>query len=526
MKFRSVAALWVAALTLILAIPSWGRQNYSAESALIPMPARVETGRGDAASLADGYKIVSSLPHDSFEISELRNVLKSRLDALESPSGLPITVTVSDNLPVEGYELKVSDSGISLTGGSEAGILYGVMTLDQILIGDVPSTAAMKIAQVTVNDAPRYPMRALMLDPARHFLPVADVKRYIDEMARYKYNTLQLHLTDDEGWRIEIPGHPELTEGMDHYSDADIRDLVHYAAERHIEIVPELDIPGHTAALLAAHPEMRCATGDTAAIRVGKSHNLMLCASVPEVYSLLHDVIGHVAELFPAKSIHLGGDESVLDRNWGECIRCRKLMADNDISSTAELMGYFFDRVLPMVREAGKEPVLWCELDNIRMPASKYLFPYPQDVTLVTWRMGLSPLCFDLTNRSGHKLIMAPGEHAYLDYPQMRGDLPEFNNWGMPVTTLARSYEMDPACGRLGDDAHVEGVMATLWGEAIGNIDRAFYMTYPRALAIAEAGWTPAERRDAAGFTERMWPVVADMMRRGVPVRAPYEAAR
>lgn len=519
--------LFAAALALASGATAWasGPLTYTSESALVPMPASVEIHTGQGARFAPGYCLVSDLDPDAFELRALRSVIAGRLGSPENPSGTKVVVKLDSRLPREGYRLAVDSRGVELTGGSEAGLLYGVMTLDQVLLGDVPHTAARTVAPVVINDSPRYPVRALMLDPARHFLPAADIKRYIDEMVRYKFNTLQLHLTDDEGWRIEVPGHPELTAGQQHYTDAELRDLVEYASQRHVEIVPELDIPGHTAALLSAHPEMRCLTADTAAVRLGESHGLMLCASVPEVYQLLSDVISHVADIFPSPSIHLGGDESVLDRNWGSCERCLKLMAESGIPSTAALMGHFFSRVLPMVRAAGKQPVLWCELDNIRMPASEYLFDYPADVTLVTWRDGLTPLCFDLTRRSGHSLIMAPGEHAYLDYPQMKGDLPEYNNWGMPVTTLAQSYRMDPACGRPGDDSHVRGVMATLWGEAIADVNRAFYMTYPRALAIAEAGWTPAERRDPAGFTRRMWPVVADMMRRGTPVRAPYEAA-
>ncbi|MBQ5617269.1 MAG: family 20 glycosylhydrolase, partial [Bacteroidaceae bacterium] len=188
------------------------------------------------------------------------------------------------------------------------------------------------------------------------------------------------------------------------------------------------------------------------------------------------------------------------------------------------LMIPFFNRMLDIVRKNGKEAILWCELDNIWPPANDYLFPYPQDVTLVTWRNALTPKCIELTEKYGHNLIMAPGEHAYLDYPQFHGDLPEFNNWGMPVTTLEQSYRLDPGYGLpQAGQAHIQGVMATLWAEAIRDINRLTYMTFPRGMAIAEAGWSNMENRSWDSFKKRIYPNIMDMMKSGVSVRVPFE---
>ena len=200
------------------------------------------------------------------------------------------------------------------------------------------------------------------------------------------------------------------------------------------------------------------------------------------------------------------------------------MMEQKGYKRASQLMIPFFERILSSVRATGKKPIMWCELNNIYPPADDYLFPYPQDVTPVSWRGGLTPTCLPLTAQSGHKLIMAPGEHAYLDYPQMHNDLPEYNNWGMPITTLEQTYRFDPGYGRTAEEqAHVWGVMGTLWAEAMPDINRVTYMAYPRALALAEAGWTQMERREWAGFTQRLYPNLDELMRLGVSFRVPFE---
>ncbi len=524
---------------IAMALSSAARTTYSAESAIIPMPAQVELNEGKSLDFNKGVSVNAPASLD-FEAEVLKSILKDRLDATCNNKGVAVNLKINPSLGNEAYEISSGNNVLDITGGDAAGVYYALMTLDQILIGDVPQTADGRIAAVRVKDSPRFPHRALMLDPARNFLPVDDVKRYIDRMSRYKFNVLQLHLTDDEGWRIEIESHPELTAvgafrnskpgagapDNGFYTRADMKKIIDYAAQRHIEIIPEMDIPGHTVALLAAHPEFGCKAAMPDSLIIGESHNLMLCAAQPEVYALLDDVISELSEIFPSRRIHLGGDESVIDRNWGKCSADSALMAQHGYKEAAQLMNVFFSRVLDSVRSHGKEAILWCELDNIYPPANEYLFNYPSDITLVTWRYGLTPKCIELTHKHGNTLLMAPGEYAYLDYPQLKGDLPEWNNWGMPVTTLRRTYEFDPGYGLAPDEqSHIGGVMATLWGEAISDINRASYMTYPRALAIAEAGWTPMERRDCNSFRERMWLNLADMMKAGVPLRAPFEAS-
>lgn len=220
---------------------------------------------------------------------------------------------------------------------------------------------------------------------------------------------------------------------------------------------------------------------------------------------------------------HIGID-SHTEQNWATCPDCRELMKELGYEEASQFMAPFFGKILETVRQYGKKAILWCELDNIWPPANEYLFLYPTDVTLVTWRNALTPKCIELTRKDGHRLIMALGEHTYLDYPQYPGDLPEHNNWGMPVTTLEQSYRLDPGYGLpMEEQEHITGVMGTLWAEAIKDINRVTYMAFPRAMAIAEAGWSNIEQRSWESFKERIYPNITDMMKSGVSVRIPFE---
>lgn len=526
---------------LFFSVPMAAQQQLSA---LVPLPNTIERQEGYWTA-GEKVQIVAHVDRDAFCLQRLQEVLQDRL-ACTTVLKAEIEAAASDvvvrlDAAMEGQEhyiLEINREGIVLTGASEAALFWGVQTLDQLLLGDGENTSRRRMSCVRIDDAPRFAYRALMLDPARHFLPIADVKRYIDQMLCYKYNVLQLHLTDDQGWRVEIKKYPQLTEkgafrsekggaqGPDNgfYTQEELRELIAYAARRHVEIVPEMDMPGHTVALLTAFPELRCELADTVQWVLGKTDNQMMCAACEKTYEVCENILTEMASLFPSSRIHLGGDEAAIEKNWVKCTRCRALMERKGYTQPAQLMGHFFSHIIACVREKGKTPVLWCELDNIWMPAHEYLFNYPQDVTLVTWRNGLTPKCMELTAASGNRLIMAPGEYTYFDYPQWKGDLPEFNNWGMPITSLEKVYAFDPEYGWAKEQLpHIEGVMGTLWGEAIRDIHRAMYMTYPRGLALAEAGWTQMEHRSWASFKERMVPNLVNLMRNGVALRVPYE---
>lgn len=503
-------------------------QAQTGASALIPMPNELTPNDSKPFRITSGKTAVYTAS------AELTPSAKALCDIIKNRMGIELTSSESARSSIrlsidttwkepERYTIEIDRKQLRITGASAAAVFYGVMTLDQWLLGNTCTTSHREIAPISITDAPRFGYRALMLDPARNFLPLADVKLFIDQMARYKYNVLQLHLTDDQGWRIAIRKHPRLA-SRKCYSQDDIRELIRYAAERYIEIVPEIDIPGHTASFLSVYPELGCRHLRETPILLGKTTNRMLCAANEAVYPVFADIIEEIAALFPSPRIHLGGDEATIPANWELCEDCKALMKQYGYTRPSQLMTPFFDKILAQVRKNGKTPILWCELNNIYPPADNYLFPYPQDVTLVSWRGGLTPTCKELTRRNGHPLIMAPGEFAYLDYPQLKGDLPEFDNWGMPVTTLERCYAFDPGYGGRPEEVkHILGIMGTLWGEAIKDINRATYMAFPRALALAEAGWTQMENRSWESFKQRLYPNLSDLMRRGISVRVPFE---
>ena len=401
----------------------------SPTAALVPMPNSINIcEKGTTFTFDHKCGIKTTLPADAFCITQLQKSIEKRTGvALPASSRGNIVVNIDTaRSNKEHYTIEISKKQIKITGASETALLHAARTVDQILLGDYTNTAQKRIASLRIDDKPRFGHRAIMIDPARHFLPVKDVKFFIDQMAKYKYNTLQIHLTDDQGWRVEIKSHPRLTEvgafsnkrggtqGPDNgfYTQEELKELVRYAAERGIEIIPELDIPGHSAAILAAYPQLGCAFRHGEQIALGSTVNMMLCACSQEAYKVYDDIFREVAEIFPSQHIHLGGDEAAIKDNWARCEDCKALMSKMGYDDPAQLMNIFFGTMLDLVRKNGKKPTLWCELDNIWPPANDYLFPYPADVTLVTWRNALTPKCIELTRKHGHSLIMAPGEHA------------------------------------------------------------------------------------------------------------------
>lgn len=426
----------------------------------------------------------------------------------------PVTVidTVTFRNP-EAYRLVVTPREIRIAGGSEAGIFYGRQTLRQLADpdGDIPC--------VTVEDAPRYPYRGLMLDPARHFLPVKDIKRFIDAMALYKFNVLHLHLTDDQGWRVEIKKYPRLTEvgsvraetdgdgirQSGFYTQDELRELVTYAAARHVEIVPEFDIPGHSVAAVVSYPWLSCRRIDTLAVRTtaGVSPDL-LCAGNDSTVTFISDVLREMAAIFPSLRFHIGGDEAPMDR-WAECPKCRARKTALGLKSEAELMGWLLGQAALTLAEMGKRPMFWYETD---VPH------YPANATMYSWRLGLTPAVTDSAAAHGWPVVLAPGEHAYFDYPQATDERPKGGEW-MPVLSLKQSYDFSP------QGATAIGVEATLWGEYIPTIERAFYMAFPRALALSEAGWSLPQNRSWERFKAKLPGQFRLLRQMNIPFRHP-----
>ena len=493
---------------------------------LIPYPAQLEVQQGKALDVSRIGKIEAA-PELANEAAYARRILRERAgtNVLRGSAKVQLLLdaTVQNS---EGYELTASKKGIVIKGSTPAGVFYGLTTLDQLLTAQPKTLEPVKIV-----DAPRTRVRELMVDPVRTFIPFAELKRMVTEMARYKYNALHLHLVDDQAWRIEIKKYPRLVAesslrpAMDDmqytspgfYTQDEMRELVAFAAKHHIMVIPEIEMPGHEVAAIHAYPQLTVGNKKVdVRTTSGVSNNLLNPAS-EFTYQFLFDVFDELATVFPAPYVHLGGDEAgnpPLD-DWttdSTCIALKEKLGitTRDRSENWKLQKYMFDRVIAHLRDKlGKTPMFWYETDFKEIQSGCVTF---------AWRHGLTKTAIDAARANKAKIMLCPGEHCYLDYPMDKGDLPEVN-WGMPVTSLKRVYELDPRWGQ--DDAFERdflfGVTGTLWSECMPQPERVYYQAFPRAMALAEVGWTPQARRNYDHFLRRLQLIQADQLRRGYP---------
>ena len=439
---------------------------------------------------------------------------------------------VSDkSIPADGYRLKISATGVSLSANSPSGIFYGVQTLLQLFPKEIvnkdghTSVKQWSLPLVSIEDHPRFGWRGLMLDVTRHFFTVAQVKDYIDQMVKYKFNMLHLHLTDDQGWRIEIKSLPKLTEvgawrvertgtfgtfpkpqpgekptygGF--YTHEDIKELVKYAADRFVNILPEIDVPGHSLAALASYPELSCipgeyyvSPGDRFMVWPGGGQHFYglidntLCPANEKVYEFLDKVFTEVAQLFPFQYIHMGGDETA--RNfWEKDEQIKALMKKENLKNLDEVQSYFVKRVEKIINSKGKKMIGWDEI------LQGGLAP---NAAVMSWR-GMSGGIE--AAKSGHEVVMSPTDFVYIDY--MQGDA----SIEPPVYStlrLKKTYSFEPLPEGVNEKL-IKGGQANLWTEQVYNMRHAQYMTWPRALAVAEVLWSPKEKRNWNGFVPRV----------------------
>lgn len=439
---------------------------------------------------------------------------------------------VSDkSIPADGYRLKITATGVSLSANSPSGIFYGVQTLLQLFPKEIvnkdghTSVKQWSLPLVSIEDHPRFGWRGLMLDVTRHFFTVAQVKDYIDQMVKYKFNMLHLHLTDDQGWRIEIKSLPKLTEvgawrlertgtfgtfpkpqpgekptygGF--YTHEDIKELVKYAADRFVNILPEIDVPGHSLAALASYPDLSCtpgeyyvSPGDRFMVWPGGGQHFYglidntLCPANEKVYEFLDKVFTEVAQLFPFQYIHMGGDETA--RNfWEKDEQIKALMKKENLKNLDEVQSYFVKRVEKIINSKGKKMIGWDEI------LQGGLAP---NAAVMSWR-GMSGGIE--AAKSGHEVVMSPTDFVYIDY--MQGDA----SIEPPVYStlrLKKTYSFEPLPEGVNEKL-IKGGQANLWTEQVYNMRHAQYMTWPRALAVAEVLWSPKEKRNWNGFVPRV----------------------
>ncbi|ACU59294.1 beta-N-acetylhexosaminidase [Chitinophaga pinensis] len=419
----------------------------------------------------------------------------------------------------EGYKLKVTPTEITLKAPSPAGVFYGLQTLLQLLPPDIESSQPIEriwsVPCTDIIDYPRFGWRGLMLDVSRHFYTKEEVKRYIDEMARYKYNIFHWHLSDDNGWRIEIKSLPELTkvgawrvartgrwgtfespqpgepakEGG-FYTQEDIKEILAYAQARYITVLPEIDVPAHSLAMIAAYPNLSCTQlhyNVNPGSHFYKKEDNALCIGNDSVYLVLDKVFTEIAALFPFNYIHVGGDEAYKGF-WDNCPKCRKRMEQENLKNVDELQSYFVKRLEKILRSKGKKLIGWDEI------LEGGLAP---EATVMSWRGMKGGI---EAAKMNHHVVMSPWEYCYLDLYQ--GDpAAEPPTYGM--CRLSDSYNYDPVPDGV-DEKYILGGQGNLWTESIANYRHIQYMTWPRALALSEVYWSPKAKRNWNKFVQRM----------------------
>lgn len=538
-KGSEKAYMKAAGWSRFYAEPKMAKEVSDPTLCLTPMPQTLAVQKGaKALNVHTAWNIVvAHMDGDGTvlnnEVERAREMLTDRIGNIVNSRqrGLQLVLDIDQSLDDdEAYTLAVDSKGVNIKGKTPRGVFWGLMTLDQILLGSGNKECVDAIPQLTIKDTPRTHVRELMVDPARTFIPLDELKAFIPEMARYKLNALHLHLVDDQAWRIEIKKYPQLTAqassrwGQDdlqmpykgYYTQQQMRDLVKFAAQYHVEIVPEIEMPGHEVAAISVFPELTCHQRQVPIRTTCGVSNELLCPGNDFTYEFLGNVFKEIADIFPSKYIHLGGDEAgnpALDC-WTDCPKCQALKKKLGITSTDRsenwrLQGYLFDRIIELLRDTyGKTPMFWYESDFKEIQ--------PGCVTFA-WRTGQTQEALDAAVRNNARIMLCPGDHCYFDYPMANGDMPEVN-WGMPATTLKDAYALDPAWGM--DEAfeknNLFGVAGTLWSECITTPERIYYQAYPRAIALAEAGWSVQQNRSWEGFMQRLRPTLTDMMRRGI----------
>ena len=530
MKFQSRSAVLLAAMAFAVLSGAACRSQpplaAAAESApaplrpsvpVLPQPASIEARSGTFSVDADTPILVPGGDADARRIGELLSGylqqvrgLKLAVRAGQGEAVGPGAITLAIDPKAggagdEGYELDVSSQGIRIAARAPAGLYYGAVTLWQLLTPDSGQGPPPPVPAVHIVDSPRFAWRGLMLDVSRQFMPPEFVKQLIGWMALHKLNTLHWHLSDDQGWRLEIRKYPRLTEvGAwrtpagggprigGYYTQEQVRDIVRYAAERYVSIVPEIDMPGHAQAAIAAYPWLG-SRGDHPAVSADWGVHAYLLNVDERTFGFVGDVLAEVMELFPGRYIHVGGDEAIKDQ-WKASPRVQARMRQLGIASEDALQGYFMQRLETLLAAHGRKLVGWDEIVDAGLPA---------DATVMSWRGSEGAVA---AARAGHDVIMSPSNALYFDYLQGAGhDEPP----GRPtLITLGNVYDFQPLPAELdaAQARHVIGVQANVWTEHMRTPQRVEHAVFPRIAALAEVAWSPAASHDWQDFLARLLP--------------------
>lgn len=463
--------------------------------------------------LKDNYGLALSTSNTPLPKEPLQPII----NLIEASTGKP-----------EGYEMEVNAGTVYLKGDAE-GLFYGLQTLKQLL--PIAKSATIHIPGVQIKDEPRFAYRGLMLDVSRHFFPPAYIRQFIDQMAQYKFNRFHWHLTDDQGWRLEIKKYPRLQEiasqrketivghhryssGYDgkpyggYYTQDEVRDIVKYAAGRNIIIIPEIEMPGHSQAVLAAYPSFGN-TGGPYEVRGtwGISKDILNPVN-DSVFTFLEDVLIEVMDLFPSKYIHIGGDECLKDR-WKESQQVQALIKKLGLKDEHALQSYFIQRIEKFVNSKGRSIIGWDEI------LEGGLAP---NATVMSWRGEEGGIA---AAKEKHDVIMTPNTFLYLDYYQGHPATEPLNAGGyLPLSTVY-NYEPLPPSLNTSEQKYIKGVQANIWTEFIPDQPTADYMIWPRALALSEIAWSPAGKKNISRFMKKLPAELARMENEKINFRIP-----
>ena len=500
--------------------------------AVIPLPQNMELRDGlfqltpqtrvyvNSASRATGNFLTDGLrPATGFPLKTSTR----RFDATAIPDGILLTTRgANTNLGLEGYELTVATNSVVIRAQTQAGLFYGVQTYLQLLPPQASSTNLVsgvdwKIPCVQIEDWPRFKWRGFMLDVSRHFFTKSEVETLLDAMAMQKMNVFHWHLTDDHGWRIEIKKYPKLTSvgawrsgvGFDFpsnsttaygpdgryggfYTQDDIREVVKYAAARHITIVPEIEMPGHATAALAAYPQLGSTPGPFTPEMTAGIFNGIFNPANEDTFKFLADVIAEVSPLFPGKYFHIGGDE-VPKESWKTNAACQALMKREGLKNEEELQSWFTRRIEKIVNANGHSMIGWSEILQGGLP---------KNAAVMDWIGGAKEAA-----SAGHDVVMTPTGYCYFDFYQSSNHLaePKAATWGGPLT-LARMYSFNPMPTNVPPQlqSYILGAQGNLWTEQIPNFRQVEYMAFPRLCALAEVTWSAQNSRNWEDFIRRL----------------------
>lgn len=484
--------------------------------AIVPQPVSITTGVKTLR--VDGPLVIEAEGNDERHIAEMFTTYLSEVEAnpqrQKNPEDVKVTFLIkSDSSKLEGYKLNVNESGIEVVGNSPAGLFYGMQTLLQMF-----TPGEKELAFVSIEDYPRFEYRGLHLDVARHMFPVAFVKKYIDLLAKHKLNTFHWHLTDDQGWRIEIKKYPKLTEVGGYrketaigragtkeraqakfdgepyggfYTQEEIKEVVDYASDRYVTVIPEIEMPGHALAALAAYPELGCTGGPYETAKSWGIFDDVFCAGKEETFVFLQNVLDEVVTLFPSQYIHIGGDECWKNK-WEKCPHCQRRIQNQNLKDEHELQSHFIQRIEKYLNSKGKKIIGWDEI------LEGGLAP---NATVMSWRGEEGGIAAAQQN---HEMIMTPEDWLYLDHAQdTTGDEPVLIRAYTPVEEV---YNYEPVPNQLtpSQAKYVLGAQCNVWTEYMKTPEQVEYMAYPRVSALAEAVWSQKEAKNFDDFRERM----------------------